>query len=69
MYTWIAAMKNSHIHTWPGLRVHAVKKYLPESTAMVKEHMKETSKGIPSMQLQLKKQYQKADTHTNYMNP
>jgi hypothetical protein len=37
--TWIAALKNGSLTSWPGLTEHAVEKYLSKSSTIVKDHI------------------------------
>jgi hypothetical protein len=37
--TWIAAIKNGHFISWPGLTEHAVEKHLSKSTSTTKSHL------------------------------
>jgi hypothetical protein len=37
--TWIAAIKNGHFTSWPGLTEHAVEKHLSKSTSTTKGHL------------------------------
>ena len=46
--TWIKAINNNQFATWPGLTADAVRKYLPDSTATAKGHMKKTPAGVRS---------------------
>jgi hypothetical protein len=46
--TWIKAINNKQFHTWPGLTADAVRKYLPDSTATAKGHLKKTPAGVRS---------------------
>eukprot|EP00956_Cyclotella_meneghiniana_P042186 scaffold248388_cov50-Cyclotella_meneghiniana.AAC.4 len=46
--TWIKAINNNQFASWPGLTADAVRKYLPESTATAKGHMKKTPAGVRS---------------------
>ena len=44
--TLLSAIKNKQLESWPGLTTVAVKKYLAESPATFKGHMKRPQKGI-----------------------
>ncbi|KAL7503761.1 hypothetical protein ACHAXN_001695, partial [Cyclotella atomus] len=46
--TWIKAINNNQFASWPGLTADAVRKYLPDSTATAKGHMKKTPAGVRS---------------------
>eukprot|EP00804_Cyclotella_cryptica_P003418 CCRYP_018558-RA/>CCRYP_018558-RA protein AED:0.36 eAED:0.21 QI:0/0/0/1/1/0.83/6/0/1396 len=46
--TWIKAINNNQFATWPGLTADAVRRYLPDSTATAKGHMKKTPAGVRS---------------------
>eukprot|EP00804_Cyclotella_cryptica_P019523 CCRYP_006659-RA/>CCRYP_006659-RA protein AED:0.42 eAED:0.40 QI:0/0/0/0.5/1/1/2/0/378 len=46
--TWIKAINNNQFATWPGLIADAVRRYLPDSTATAKGHMKKTPAGVRS---------------------
>jgi hypothetical protein len=46
--TWIKAINNHQFDSWPGLTVEAVRKYLPDSMATAKGHMKKTPAGVRS---------------------
>jgi hypothetical protein len=48
--TWIKAINNKQFFTWPGLTADAVRKYLPDSTATAKGHLKKTPAGVRSTQ-------------------
>jgi hypothetical protein len=37
--TWITAIKNGHLTSWPGLTEHAVEKHLSKSTSTAKGHL------------------------------
>jgi hypothetical protein len=47
--TWIRAINNKQFASWPGLTADAVQKYLPDSTATAKGHMKKTPAGVRVM--------------------
>eukprot|EP00804_Cyclotella_cryptica_P028195 CCRYP_011052-RA/>CCRYP_011052-RA protein AED:0.30 eAED:0.33 QI:0/0/0/1/0.5/0.33/3/0/617 len=40
--TWIKAINNNQFSSWPGLTADALRRYLPDSTATAKGHMKKT---------------------------
>ena len=44
--TWIKAINNNQFSSWPGLTANAVRRYLPDSTATAKRHMKKTPAGV-----------------------
>jgi hypothetical protein len=46
--TWIRAINNQQFASWPGLTADAVRKYLPDSTATAKGHMKKTPANVRS---------------------
>ena len=46
--TLLAAIKNGQLRSWPGLTARAVQRYLAESPATVKGHMKRPRQGIRS---------------------
>ncbi|KAL7479932.1 hypothetical protein ACHAW6_007837 [Cyclotella cf. meneghiniana] len=46
--TRIRAINNQQFASWPGLTADAVRKYLPDSTATAKGHMKKTPAGVRS---------------------
>jgi len=43
------AINNNQFASWPGLTADAVRRYLPDSTATTKGHMKKTPAGVRSM--------------------
>ncbi|KAL7485737.1 hypothetical protein ACHAW6_011335 [Cyclotella cf. meneghiniana] len=49
--TWIRAISNQEFCTLPGLTADAVQKYVPDSTATDKGHMKKTPAGVHSTHL------------------
>eukprot|EP00804_Cyclotella_cryptica_P004371 CCRYP_006794-RA/>CCRYP_006794-RA protein AED:0.43 eAED:0.30 QI:0/0/0/1/1/1/2/0/589 len=49
--TWIKAINNNQFATWPGLTADAVRRYLPDSTATAKGHMKKTPAGVRSTRI------------------
>jgi hypothetical protein len=42
--TWIKAIKNGILSSWPGLNEHTVKKYLSKSTSTAKDHLNQQIK-------------------------
>ena len=46
--TWLAAIKNGHYNTWPGLDAATVARYFPESQEMWKGHGKKIKSGLRS---------------------
>ena len=48
--TWMRAIENGNYTTWPDLRAEDVRKYLPESIATDKGHMKRERKNLRSTQ-------------------
>jgi hypothetical protein len=48
--TWIKAINNNQFASWPGLTAEAVRKYLPDSTATAKGHLRKTPAGVRSTQ-------------------
>ena len=50
--TWIKAINNGHFESWPGLTAKAGRKYLPDSTATAKGHLKKTPAGKQSTRKQ-----------------
>ena len=42
--TWMQAIENGNYATWPGLMAYAVQKYLPDSVASDKGHIKREQK-------------------------
>jgi hypothetical protein len=47
--TLLHAIRNNQLRTWPVLTLHAVRKYLPETSAQTdKDHMKRQQQGIRS---------------------
>jgi hypothetical protein len=50
--TWIKAVERGLFQSWPGLTVHAIKKYLPASEATTKGHLDQTRKNARSTQTQ-----------------
>ena len=46
--TWLAAIKNGHYKSWPGLDAEAAAKYFPESDEMWKGHGRKIKSGLRS---------------------
>jgi len=46
--TWLAAIKNKHYASWPGLTTKAVAKYYPESEETMKGHGRKGRSGLRS---------------------
>jgi hypothetical protein len=46
--TWLAAIKNKHFASWPGLTLAAARKHLPKSKEMHKGHGRKTPSGLRS---------------------
>ena len=58
-YTWLKAIKNGNLESWPGLTYNNAAKYCPHSVETLKGHMVQSSQGVRSTE---KKKYQ---THKN----
>jgi hypothetical protein len=46
--TWLAAIKNKHFASWPGLTLDAARKHFPDSNEMHKGHGRKTPSGLRS---------------------
>jgi hypothetical protein len=46
--TWLAAIKNKHFTSWPGLTLHAARKHFPNSEETHKGHGRKTPSGLCS---------------------
>jgi hypothetical protein len=46
--TWLAAIKNKHFTSWPGLTLDAARKHFPNSEEMHKGHGRKTPSGLRS---------------------
>ena len=54
--TWVAAIKNGHYKTWPGLNQKDVTKYFPESTEMWRGHGRKVKSGQRSTRQPVKEE-------------
>jgi hypothetical protein len=49
--TWITAIKNGNLLSWPGLTEHAVEKYLSKSTATTRGHLNQQRQNARTTQI------------------
>ena len=60
--SWLAAIRNGHYHTWPGLDAETAAKYFPESDEMWKGHGRKVKSGLRSTK-QLVQEEEQATGH------
>ena len=63
--TWIAAIKNGHYKSWPGLNQKDVAKYFPESTEMWRGHGRKVKSGQRSTRQLVKEEEDMPDLPTS----
>ena len=63
--TWIAAIKNGHYKTWPGLNQKDVAKYFPNSTEMWRGHGRKIKSGQRSTRQPVKEEEDAPDLPTS----
>ena len=49
--TFVQAIKNNNFHSWPGLDVESVRKYLSPTPAIAKGHLDQEQAGLQSTQI------------------
>ena len=58
--TWLAAIKNGHYRSWPGLNQKVAAKYFPESTEMWRGHGRKIKSGLRSTKQPIKQEESEA---------
>ena len=46
--TWLRAIKNGNLNSWPGLTYNNAEKYCPQPVEKIKCHMVQSSQGVRS---------------------
>ena len=59
--TWLAAIRNGHYKSWPGLNAKDASKYFPESTETWKGHGRKIKSGLRSTKQLLQDEEQEVD--------